>query len=124
MKIICGFFQDLEIARLYIAVNHSEPKLIDQHYSVAQVADLLRVHPQTVRQWYKRQGLRIQRVGKQGVRIASSALREFLATSNMRHTELIDGMDNCGSTAATRRPGSRKSNVNQRKEASGPTRTR
>jgi excisionase family DNA binding protein len=55
---------------------------VDQHYTVAEVAELLNVHEMTVRQWYWKKGLKIQRVGRKGVRIAAADLRAFLDQCN------------------------------------------
>lgn len=55
---------------------------VDQHYTVSDVAELLNVHEMTVRQWYTKNGLRIQRIGRKGVRIAATDLRAFLEDCN------------------------------------------
>jgi excisionase family DNA binding protein len=55
---------------------------VDQHYTVSEVADLLNVHEMTVRQWYWKNGLKIQRVGRKGVRIAAADLDAFLVQCN------------------------------------------
>ena len=89
----------------------SKSETVEQHYTVAEVATLLRVHQMTVRDWYSKKGLRIQRVGKLGIRIASSDLKLFLETFNQMRAP-----GDSGSTVATRRSGSRKSNENNRKE--------
>jgi excisionase family DNA binding protein len=61
--------------------NHS--KTVDQHFTVAEVAKLLNVHEMTVRNWYWRDGLKIQRVGRKGVRIAAADLNAFLVRCNV-----------------------------------------
>jgi excisionase family DNA binding protein len=86
-------------ACLYTSMSHSKPVFVDQHYTVAEVAALLRVHQMTVRHWYSKQGLRIQRVGKQGVRIAARDLRSFLEKCTRRSSRVAHSMDQCGSTA-------------------------
>lgn len=101
---------------LYISMSQSKSENIEQHYTVAEVAALLRVHQMTVRNWYSKRGLRIQRVGEHGIRIASSDLKEFLAAFNQGTPTFIDALEDSGSTVATRRSGSRKSNENNRKE--------
>jgi excisionase family DNA binding protein len=55
---------------------------VDQHYTVAEVSKLLNVHEMTVRQWYWRNGLRIQHIGRKGVRIAAADLKAFLDGCN------------------------------------------
>ena len=55
---------------------------VDQHYTVAEVAELMNVHEMTVRQWYWKNGLKIQRVGRKGVRIAAADLKAFLVQCN------------------------------------------
>jgi len=56
--------------------------IVDQHYTVSEVAELLHVHEMTVRHWYWKNGLRIQRVGCKGVRIAAADLKTFLDQCN------------------------------------------
>lgn len=69
-------------AALYIDMNHTQLEMLDQYYTVAQVARLLNVHEMTVRDWYWNRNLKIQRVGRKGVRIASWDLKAFLANLN------------------------------------------
>ncbi len=54
----------------------------EQYYTVSEVARLLNVHEMTVRQWYGKKRLRIQRVGRKAVRISRSDLDEFLNDCN------------------------------------------
>ena len=63
-------------------MNQTKSITVDQHYTVAEVAELLNVHEMTVRQWYWKKGLKIQRVGRKGVRIAAADLRAFLDQCN------------------------------------------
>jgi len=63
-------------------MSQTKSVILDQHYTVAEVAELLNVHEMTVRQWYWRSGLKIQRVGRKGVRIATADLNAFLAQFN------------------------------------------
>lgn len=63
-------------------MSHTESQTLDQHYTVAEVAELLHVHGMTVRQWYAKKDLKIQKVGRKGVRIAASDLKAFLAQFN------------------------------------------
>ena len=67
---------------LYISMSHSKPEMLDQHYTVSEVAKLLNVHEMTVRQWYSKNLLKIQRVGRKSVRIASEDLQKFLVQCN------------------------------------------
>lgn len=68
-------------------MSHTESQMLDQHYTVAEVASLLHVHEMTVRQWYVKKGLRIQKVGRKGIRIAAWDLKMFLAQFNeWRHS--------------------------------------
>jgi excisionase family DNA binding protein len=97
-------------------MSQSKSENVEQHYTVAEVAALLRVHQMTVRNWYSKKGLRIQRVGKLGIRIASNDLKVFLAAFNQSTPTLMGALDDSCSTVATRRSGSRKSNANNRKE--------
>jgi excisionase family DNA binding protein len=69
-------------ACLYTDMNQNKSITVDQHYTVAEVAELLNVHEMTVRHWYWRRGLRIQRVGRKGVRIAAADLKAFLDQFN------------------------------------------
>jgi excisionase family DNA binding protein len=69
-------------AVLYIGMNHTQLEMLDQHYTVAEVARLLNVHEMTVRDWYWKGNLKIQRVGRKGVRIAAWDLKVFLAQLN------------------------------------------
>jgi hypothetical protein len=39
----------------------------------------------TVRQWYWKKGLKIQRVGRKGVRIAAADLKTFLVQCNRQY---------------------------------------
>ena len=55
---------------------------VDQHYTVSEVAELLSVHEMTVRQWYAKKFLKVQRVGRKGVRIAAVELKAFLDQCN------------------------------------------
>ena len=63
-------------------MNQNMSIAVDQHYTVAEVAKLLNVHEMTVRQWYWKKGLKIQRVGRKGVRIAAADLKAFLNQCN------------------------------------------
>ena len=63
-------------------MNQTKSNTVDHHYTVAKVAELLNVHEMTVRQWYWRKGLKIQRVGRKGIRIADADLRAFLVQCN------------------------------------------
>jgi len=92
-------------------MSHTEPQMVDQHYTVAEVAKLLRVHEMTVRQWYVKKGLRIQKVGRKGVRIAAWDLKMFLAQ--------FDEKRNSGPVVARlSQPGSQENTITyeQRKE--------
>jgi excisionase family DNA binding protein len=86
-------------------MSHTESEIIDQHYTISEVAHLLHVHPLTVRHWYWEQGLRIQRVGKQGVRIAARDLKTFLSACNHGNSKSISGLDDCDWNVAAGRPG-------------------
>ena len=59
---------------------------VDQHYTTSEVAELLSVHPMTVRQWYTKNELKIQRIGRKGVRIAAGDLKTFLDRCNRDRT--------------------------------------
>jgi len=63
-------------------MSQSKSVTVDQHYTIAEVAALLSVHPMTVRQWYTMKHLKVQRVGRKGVRIAAGELRAFLDECN------------------------------------------
>lgn len=63
-------------------MNQNMSIAVDQHYTVAEVAKLLNVHEMTVRHWYWEKGLKIQRVGRKGVRIAAADLKAFLNQCN------------------------------------------
>ena len=63
-------------------MSQTNSNTVDRHYTVAEVAELLNVHEMTVRHWYWRNGLRIQRVGRKGVRIAAADLKAFLVQCN------------------------------------------
>jgi excisionase family DNA binding protein len=63
-------------------MNQTKSIAVDQYYTVAEVAELLNVHEMTVRQWYWKNGLKIQRVGRKGVRIAAAELSAFLTQCN------------------------------------------
>jgi excisionase family DNA binding protein len=63
-------------------MSQSKSMTVDQHYTTSEVASLLSVHPMTVRQWYTREQLKIQRIGRKGVRIAAGDLRAFLDECN------------------------------------------
>lgn len=63
-------------------MSQSKPVTVDQHYTVSEVAELLGVHEMTVRQWYTKKSLKIQRVGRKSVRIAAGDLKGFLAECN------------------------------------------
>lgn len=67
---------------LYINMSHTESEVLDQYYTVAEIAKMLNVHEITVRQWYVKNNLKIQRVGRKGVRIAARDLKAFLAQLN------------------------------------------
>jgi excisionase family DNA binding protein len=67
-------------------MSQSKPVTVDQHYRVSEVAELLSVHQMTVRQWYTMDHLKIQRVGRKGVRIAAGDLRAFLDACNQDRT--------------------------------------
>lgn len=69
-------------ALLYIGMSHTKSEMLNQHYTVAEVARLLNVHEMTVRQWYWKRNLKIQRVGRKGVRISACDLKAFLAHFN------------------------------------------
>ena len=69
-------------AVLYIGMSHTQLERVDQYYTVAEVARLLNVHEMTVREWYWKRDLKIQRVGRKGVRIAAWDLKVFLAQLN------------------------------------------
>ena len=56
---------------------------VDQHYTVSEVAELLGVHEMTVRQWYTKKSLKVQRVGRKSVRISAGELRTFLDQCNL-----------------------------------------
>jgi len=71
-----------QIAGLYTDMSQTKSITVDQHYTVAEVAELLNVHEMTVRQWYWKNGLKIQRVGRKGVRIAAADLTTFLLQCN------------------------------------------
>jgi excisionase family DNA binding protein len=97
-------------------MSQSTSETVEQHYTVAEVAALLRVHQMTVRNWYSKKGLHIQRVGKQGIRIANSDLKTFLEAFNKSTPTFMRALGNSGATVATRRSGSHESNENSRKE--------
>ena len=97
-----------EAERLHIRMSQSKSETVEQHYTVAEVAALLRVHEMTVRNWYSKKGLRIQRVGRLGIRIASSDLKLFLEAFNQSTPTFGRAPGDSGSTVATRRSGSRK----------------
>ncbi|MCE5310701.1 MAG: helix-turn-helix domain-containing protein [Acidobacteriales bacterium] len=63
-------------------MSRNESVTVDQHYTVAEVAQLMNVHEMTVRHWYWGRGLKIQRVGRKGVRIAAADLKAFLECCN------------------------------------------
>jgi excisionase family DNA binding protein len=63
-------------------MSQSKSVTVDQHYTTTEVAALLSVHPMTVRQWYTKNELKIQRVGRKGVRIAAGELKVFLDQCN------------------------------------------
>jgi excisionase family DNA binding protein len=63
-------------------MNHTQLERLDQYYTVGEVARLLNVHEMTVRDWYWKGNLKIQRVGRKGVRIATWDLKRFLAQLN------------------------------------------
>ena len=67
---------------LYIGMSQNPLEMLDQYYTVAEVARLLNVHEMTVRDWYWKGNLKIQRVGRKGVRIAAWDLKVFLAQLN------------------------------------------
>jgi len=66
-----------------MGMSHTESQTLGQHYAVAEIAKLLHVHEMTVRQWYVKKGLRIQKVGRKGIRIAAWDLKAFLAQFNV-----------------------------------------
>jgi excisionase family DNA binding protein len=70
------------LAALYIGMSHTQLEILDQYYTVAEVARMLNVHEMTVRDWYWKKNLKIQRVGRKGVRIAAWDLKAFLAQLN------------------------------------------
>jgi excisionase family DNA binding protein len=63
-------------------MSQSKPVTVDQHYTVSEVAGLLSVHEMTVRQWYTKKFLKVQRVGRKSVRIAAADLKAFLDRCN------------------------------------------
>jgi len=63
-------------------MSQSKSVTVDQHYTISEVAELLSVHQMTVRQWYTREQLKIQRIGRKGVRIAAGDLKAFLDQCN------------------------------------------
>jgi len=85
MRLVCAHEQGREgqlSAALYIGMNHTQLEMLDQHYTVGEVARLLNVHEMTVRDWYWKGNLKVQRVGRKGVRIAAWDLKAFLAQLN------------------------------------------
>jgi excisionase family DNA binding protein len=54
--------------------------------TVTEIADLLKVNQQTVRNWIDRGALRVVRVGQRRVRIRESDLHRFLAESADQHS--------------------------------------
>jgi excisionase family DNA binding protein len=64
-------------------MSQSKPVTVDQHYTIAEIAELLSVHQMTVRQWYTKKFLKVQRVGRKGVRIAARDLKAFLDQCNL-----------------------------------------
>ena len=69
-------------------MSHTESAILDQYYTVSEVARLLNVHEMTVRQWYWNRNLKIQRVGRKGVRIAACDLKAFLANINLESSSM------------------------------------
>lgn len=63
-------------------MSHTLLEMLDQYYTVAEVSKLLNVHEMTVRDWYWKGNLKIQRVGRKGVRIGACDLKAFLAQLN------------------------------------------
>jgi excisionase family DNA binding protein len=63
-------------------MSQNKSVTVDQHYTTAEVAKLLSVHQITVRSWYTRKDLKIQRIGRKGVRIAAGELKVFLEQCN------------------------------------------
>lgn len=56
--------------------------MIERHYSVQQVADLLGLHPETIRREAARGLLRAVRIGRE-LRFAESAVLEWLAAKQV-----------------------------------------
>jgi Mn-dependent DtxR family transcriptional regulator len=50
-------------------MNHTQLEMLDQYYTVGEVAKLLNVHEMTVRDWYWKENPRVQRAGRIGKRI-------------------------------------------------------
>jgi excisionase family DNA binding protein len=63
-------------------MSFNKSQQIEQYLTVAEVATLLNVHEMTVRQWYVKKKLRVQRVGRKAVRISRVDLDDFLNDSN------------------------------------------
>jgi excisionase family DNA binding protein len=102
-----------KLAALYNCMSQSKHKKVDQHMTVGEVASLLHVHEMTVRGWYTKKSLKIQRVGQKGVRIAETDLMTFLDSFNSCIVPQADAT--YGSVSATRKPGRTTTNE-QRKE--------
>lgn len=82
-------------------VVDSTPGDMDETFlTVKEVAGLLKVNQQTVRNWIDRGSLRVVRVGTRRVRIRESDLRRFLAESSVEGVRSLD---------ATRRDESKES---------------
>lgn len=56
--------------------------MIERHYTVQQVADLIGVHPETIRREAARGHLRSIRIGRE-LRFAESAVIEWLASKEV-----------------------------------------
>lgn len=99
---------------LNIVMSQSKPVTVGQHYTVAEVANLLHVHEMTVRSWYRKNRLKIQRIGRKGVRIAATDLKVFL--DQMQQDSMIYCQHHSGSTVAARQSGIRKKHEPNRKD--------
>ena len=106
------------LLHIYLLLNtimsQSKPVTVGQCYTVAEIASLLHVHQMTVRSWYRENNLKIQRVGRKGVRIAASDLQNFL--DQMQQESVAHCQHDSGSTATTRQSGNRKNDEHNRKE--------
>lgn len=55
----------------------------EKFYTVEEVAELLHVHRQTVRKWYRAGKLDIVKLGARSVRVSEEALQRFLAENGL-----------------------------------------